>query len=230
MVSRIRASFEQRVVVLPGDASWVASPTPGVERRMLDRIGDEVARATSIVRFAPNTAFPQHVHGGGEEFFVLEGLFADDEGDYPAGTYVRNPVGTAHAPRAGKEGATLLVKLHQFARGDRARVVIDTTSAPWRPGSAPGLSVLPLHDFGAEHVALVRWAPNTQFHRHSHWGGEEILVLDGVFRDEHGAYGAGAWLRNPHMSTHTPFTDCAGATIFVKVGHLMPPISAPAHL
>jgi len=221
MVSRIRASFERRFVVLPGDESWVPSPTAGVERRMLDRVGDEVARATSIVRFAPNAAFPEHVHGGGEEFLVLEGLFVDDDGEYPVGAYVRNPVGSKHAPRAGKDGATLFVKLHQFALGDVKRVVAQTAELPWWPGSVQGLSVLPLHEFGTEHTALVRWAPNTRFHRHSHWGGEEILVLAGVFRDEHGHYPAGSWLRSPHLSVHTPFTAAEGATLLVKVGHLL---------
>jgi len=221
MISKIRADFEQRVVVRPEEVSWVPSPSAGVERKMLDRIGDEVARATSIVRFAPNTAFPEHVHGGGEEFLVLQGLFADEDGEYPAGAYVRNPKGSKHAPRAGKDGATLFVKLHQFAADDRERVVVQSTTAPWLPGSAPGLSVLPLHAFGEERVALVRFEPNTRFHRHSHWGGEEILVLSGVFRDEHGNYPAGSWVRSPHLSTHTPFTDSEGATIYVKVGHLL---------
>ena len=225
MIARIRADFDQRVVVLPGEEAWVLSPSAGVERKLLDRIGNEVARATSIVRYAPNASFPEHVHGGGEEFFVLEGLFIDDDGDYPAGTYVRNPVGSRHAPRAGTEGATLLVKLHQFAADDAARVVVRTTTTPWQQGSASGLSVLPLHEFGTEHTALVRWAPNTRFHRHSHWGGEEIFVLAGVLHDEHGEYPADSWIRSPHLSTHTPFTGAEGATIFVKVGHLS---SAPA--
>src|SRR6187455_1307816 len=110
MVSRIRADFDQRVVVRSGAEPWTQSPTAGVERKMLDRIGDEVARATSIVRFAPNAVFPEHVHGGGEEFFVLQGVFVDDDGEYPVGAYVRNPVGSKHAPRAGADGATLLVK------------------------------------------------------------------------------------------------------------------------
>ena len=223
MTMKIRADFDQRVVVLSGQESWVASPTAGVERQLLDRIGDEVARATSIVRFAPNAVFPEHVHHGGEEFFVLEGLFVDDDGAYPAGTYVRNPPGTRHAPRGGKDGATLLVKLYQFSAGDMTRVVVQTTETPWRPGSVPGLSVLPLHEFGAEHAALVRWAPNTQFHRHRHFGGEEIFVLSGVFRDEQGDYPAGSWIRSPHLSAHTPFTGSEGATIFVKVGHLLLP-------
>lgn len=222
METRIRAVFEQREVVLPGDESWVPAPSAGVQRKMLDRIGDEVARATSFVRFAANTEFPEHVHGGGEEFLVLEGVISDARGDYPAGTYVRNPLGSKHAPRAGSHGATLFVKLHQFAAYDTARVVVHTPSAPWQRGSAAGLTVLPLHAFGAEHVALVRWAPYTRFHRHAHPGGEEILVLDGVFRDAQGAYPAGSWIRNPHMSTHTPFTEAEGATIFVKGGHLPP--------
>lgn len=223
MSQRIRADFDRRVVVLPEGAPWVASPSAGIERRMLDRIGGEVARATSVVRYAPNAAFPEHVHGGGEELFVLEGLLVDGDGEYPAGTYVRNPIGSKHAPRAGKDGATLFVKLHQFAADDVARVVVQTTKTRWLRGSAPGLSVLPLHELGDEHAALVRWAPNTRFHRHSHWGGEEILVLSGMFRDEHGEYPAGSWLRSPHMSTHTPFTGPEGATIFVKVGHLPAP-------
>jgi anti-sigma factor ChrR (cupin superfamily) len=220
MVARIRSNFDQRVVVLPGAESWAPSPTAGVERKMLDRIGDEVARATSIVRFAPNTVFPEHVHGGGEEFFVIQGLFVDDDGEYPVGAYVRNPVGSKHAPRAGQDGATLLVKLHQFSAADVNRVVVQTTMAPWLPGSVSGLSVLSLHEFGEEHVALVRWAPNTQFHRHSHWGGEEIFVLEGVFRDDYGDYPAGSWIRSPHLSTHLPFTTSEGATIYVKTGHL----------
>jgi anti-sigma factor ChrR (cupin superfamily) len=219
MESRIRASFDERFVVLPGDEPWQQSPTAGVERKMLDRIGDEVARATSIVRFAPDTAFPEHVHGGGEEFFVLQGLFLDEPGAYPEGAYVRNPVDSKHAPRASRDGATLLVKLRQFASGDLKRVVLQTPMMSWLPG-APGLSVLPLHDFGEEHVALVRWAPHTRFVRHNHWGGEEIFVINGVFRDEHGDYPAGSWLRSPHLSVHAPFTAAEGATLFVKVGHL----------
>jgi anti-sigma factor ChrR (cupin superfamily) len=219
-VVRIRADFRERVVVLGETEAWTPSPTAGVERKMLDRVGEEIARATSVVRFAPNTVFPEHVHGGGEEFFVLEGLFSDDDGQYPAGAYVRNPVGSKHAPRAGEHGATLLVKLHQFANGDSNRVVVQTSSAAWAPGISPGLLVMPLHDFGGEHVALVRWLPHTRFPRHSHWGGEEIFVLDGVFRDEHGVYPAGSWIRSPHLSEHSPFVDAEGANIFVKVGHL----------
>lgn len=224
---RIRADFSQRVVVRPGDVDYVASPTPGVDRLMLDRIGEEVARATTIVRYAANTSFPAHVHGGGEEFLVLEGLFLDEHGAYPAGAYVRNPIGTRHAPSAGPDGAVLFVKLHQFSRDDTAHTVIDTRTAAFLPGLVPGLSVLPLHEHAGERVALVRWAPNTRFHPHQHWGGEEILVIEGVFEDEHGRYPAGSWLRGPHLSAHSPFTGPEGALIYVKTGHL-PSTSAPS--
>ncbi len=217
---KINANFNERVVINANEMSWTPSPMPGVERKMLDRIGEEIARATSLVRYAPNSHFSAHIHGGGEEFLVLDGEFNDAAGCYPAGTYVRNPVGSSHAPWAGAEGAVIFVKLHQFDQNDAAHCVIRTREQPWYQGMVPGLKVMPLHEFGAEHVALVKWAPNTRFNPHQHWGGEEILVLEGVFCDEHGVYPAGSWLRSPHLSRHHPFTGPEGALIYVKTGHL----------
>jgi anti-sigma factor ChrR (cupin superfamily) len=193
---------------------------PGVERMMLDRIGDEVARATSLVRYAPGSAFAPHVHGGGEEFLVLEGEFGDEHQLYPAGSYVRNPIGTAHTPKVGERGCVILVKLHQFAAADQAQFVVDTRNAQWSPGLVSGLEVLGLHDYEGEHVALVRWAPETTFNHHTHWGGEEVFVIEGTFYDEHGEYPAGSWIRSPDQSEHTPYTRADGALIYVKVGHL----------
>lgn len=216
----VNADFSQRVVVRPADYCWVNSPMPGVERMMLDRIGGEVARATSLVRYAPNSIFSEHVHVGGEEFFVLEGEFGDEHRRYPSGSYVRNPVGTAHSPNVGEQGCIILVKLHQFQIADKAQVLINSRAAEWSPGLVPGLSVLSLHQFEGEQVALVRWAPNTQFSAHRHWGGEEVFVIEGVFCDEYGEYPAGSWIRSPHESSHTPYTQDEGALIYVKVGHL----------
>ena len=215
---RINADFSARAVVRPGDIDWTPSPMVGVERKMLDRIGDEVARATSLVRYAPGSAFSPHTHGGGEEFMVLEGVFSDEHGDYPAGTYVRNPIGTRHTPRSDP-GCTLFVKLHQFDANDTEQFAVDTSSAAFRPGLVAGLSVLPLHTHKAENVALVRWEPGTRFPLHEHGGGEEILVLEGVFEDEHGRYPRGSWLRNPDRSRHCPFSE-EGCLIYVKTGHL----------
>ncbi|WP_075173630.1 cupin domain-containing protein [Neptunomonas phycophila] len=220
MSTLLNADFDQRVVIRPEDYQWVPSPMPGVERMMLDRIGDEVARATSIVRYAPHSQFSSHTHDGGEEIFVLDGVFADEHQPYPQGSYLRNPIGTSHTPNIGKEGATIFVKLHQFNERDTEQKAIDTTQQMWHPGLVDGLTVMPLHEFEGEHVALVKWAPNTQFKTHQHWGGEEILVIAGTFYDEHRSYPAGTWLRSPHMSQHTPFTKEDGALIYVKTGHL----------
>lgn len=216
----IRSRFQERVVVHIPDLPWLPSPLPGVDRRMLDRVGGEVARATSIVRYRPGSSFSEHTHELGEEFLVLDGVFSDEHGDYPAGTYVRNPPGSSHAPYT-EEGCTIFVKLRQFDVEDQTPVRIDTRSAPFVPGAVPGLSVRPLHEFRGENVALVRWQAGTEFHEHMHMGGEEILVLEGVFSDERGDYPANTWMRSPHASRHKPFSK-AGCLIYVKVGHLVP--------
>jgi len=220
MTTRINADFDQRIVIRPKDYQWVESPMLGVERMMLDRIGDEVARATSIVKYAPFSEFSSHVHTGGEEFYVLEGVFSDEHHDYPKGSYVRNPIGTSHTPIVGKEGAIIFVKLHQFNQEDKVQKVMNTPNQTWQQGLVDGLSIMSLHDFETEHIALVKWAPNTQFNSHQHWGGEEIFVLEGTFYDEHGTYPKGSWIRSPHLSRHTPFTKEDGALIYVKTGHL----------
>ena len=216
------ADFKARVVIRPEDYEWVPSPMAGVERMMLDRIGDEVARATTIVRFAPNSEFSPHTHIGGEEFFVLEGVFSDEHEDYPAGTYVRNPIGTDHTPRIGATGATIFVKLYQYDPDDQDQKSINTHTAEWYPGVVEGLQVMPLHKYGGEQVALVKLAPNTELASHEHMNGEEIFVLEGTFYDENGAYPKGSWLRSPHMSKHHPFTKEEGVTALVKVGHMGP--------
>ncbi|MBK7422944.1 MAG: cupin domain-containing protein [Propionivibrio sp.] len=225
-LTRLNDDFDQRIVAHAADAVWRQSPQPGVERRMLDRVGAEIGRSTSIVRYAPGSAYSAHIHGGGEEILVLDGVLTDESGDYPAGSYVRNPPGTTHTP-SSREGCTLFAKLWQFAADDRDRVHIDTRRADWHPGLVPGLSVMPLHGHDGISTALVRWAPNTRFNTHSHPGGEEILVLSGVFRDEAGEYPEGSWLRNPRWSSHTPFTGEQGALIYVKVGHLGATLLSP---
>jgi len=220
--------FRLRVLQHAAKAKWTPSPLPGVTRRMLDRIGGEVARATSIVRYAAGSRFDAHGHPGGEEILVLDGVFSDEHGDYPAGSYLRNPPGSRHAPFS-REGCTLFVKLWQFAPDDLESVRINTRSAAYRPGLVPGLTVLPLHEHAGVSTALVRWAPQTQFNTHTHPGGEEILVLEGVFRDEDGEYPAGSWLRNPRWSRHTPYTGPEGALIYVKVGAIDAPVIPLPH-
>src|SRR5437762_2903672 len=180
----INADFSTRVVLRPDELSSSSCALYGDQRRMLERVGDEVSRATSVGRYAPNSHFSAHAHGGGEEFLVLEGVFSDEHGDYPPGTYVRNPVGSCHAPHSDG-GCTLLVKLHQFQEGDAVHKVIDNQAGNYQAGSAPGIWVLPLHEFGAERVALVRWAPGSSSPRHRHRGGVEVFVLEGEIGRAH---------------------------------------------
>ncbi len=215
---QIHADLSKRAVVNSNELPWLDSPLPGVQRRMLERDGEEVARATTIVRYAPNSYFDAHTHIGGEEFLVLDGIFSDATGDFPQGMYVRNPIGSKHKPYT-KDGTTIFVKLQQFDADDQAHVRLDTNKAEWLPGQVEGLQVMPLHEFGSEQVALVKWAPGTRYVSHTHLQGEEIFVLSGVFADEHGTYPAGSWLRNPVGSEHTPYSD-EGCVIYVKTGHL----------
>jgi len=215
----INSDLSERIVLYADRLEWHASPIQGVERQMLDRVGEEVARATSVVRYAPNTEFTPHTHDGGEEILVLDGCFSDERGDYPAGMYLRNPPGSQHAPFS-IDGCTLFVKLRQFVQTDSQELCLNTKVNDWYPGLVPGLSVMPLHEYDGISTALVRWASNTVFNPHVHPGGEEIYVLDGVFHDEFGVYPKGSWIRSPRYSKHAPFTKEEGALIYVKVGHL----------
>ena len=223
---QLRSDWSRREVVDASALDWLPSPSAGVERKMLERDGDEVARATSIVRYAPGSRFDNHVHALGEELFVLDGEFCDETGCYGSGSYIRNPPGSSHAPWSDT-GCVLFVKLRYFDPNDHARVVVHTREEPWLPGLVPGLSVMPLHDFRTAHTALVRWAPNTYFNPHRHYGGEEILVVEGTFEDEHGRYPAGSWIRSPHLSQHKPFSR-EGCIILVKTGHLISDAEAAA--
>lgn len=210
--------YDQRIVLNHHNLQWVVSPQAGIERRMLDCIGSEVAKATSIVRYQPGSKFNSHTHELGEEILVLDGVFSDESGDYPAGTYMMNHPGSSHAPRS-ESGCVLFVKLRHLGADQRHREVVDTNKTDWLQGMVPGLTVMPLMQQGLGST-LVRWAPQTYFNPHRHFGGEEIFVVDGVFEDEHGRYPSGSWIRSPHMSMHQPFSK-EGCTIFVKTGHLL---------
>ena len=150
---------------------------------------------------------------------MLEGVFSDEHGDFKKGMYVRNPVGSSHAP-SSEEGCTILVKLRQMDPADQTQIEIDTTSPDgWVAGPEPGLEVLPLHQFEDEIVRMVRFAPGTRLAPHDHPGGEEIFVLDGGFEDEHGRYDKGTWIRNPAGSSHEARSE-EGCLLYIKTGHL----------
>ncbi len=213
----LNMDFTAAACVRPSDQVWVTSPADGVSRVPLERVAEESGHVTSFVKFEPGSYFPQHLHSHGEEILVLEGVFSDENGDYPEGTYIRNPPGSLHKPFT-KEGCKLFVKLEQFQNNDTAHIVLRPEDRQWSAGIG-GLKVLSLHTYGTESTALVAWPRNEVFQLHSHMGGEEIVVLSGKFIDEHGEYPAGTWLRSPHMSKHFPRVE-EETLIYVKVGYL----------
>ena len=218
----VNADFTRRVVISTDTLPWIPSPTAGIERRLLDRIGGEVARATSLVRYAPNSAFPAHEHALGEEFLVLAGVFSDEHGDYGEGSYVRNPPKSRHAPRTAP-GCTIFVKLRQMPPTEKKRVVIDTARATWKPADPKGLITLSLHlaPETGESVTLELISPGTGLTETEQPGGEEIFVLSGELSDRYGSHRAGTWIRNP-AGSRSGFGSEGGATYWAKRGHLRP--------
>ncbi len=221
---RINADFSRRALVAPHQQQWVASPQAGVERVMLDRVGAEKARATSIVRYAPASDFPRHPHPGGEEILVLSGTFSDEDGDFPAGWYLRNPPGSGHAPRS-REGALIFVKLWQMPTDERHSVRIDTRNADnWR--SVDGRETCALFSAGYEQVSLLRLRAGEAVFA-APVEGAEVLVIDGAVTLDEQSHEAGAWMRFPAGELPALAADGEGATIYLKTGHLADPALLP---
>jgi anti-sigma factor ChrR (cupin superfamily) len=213
----IHADFSRRAAVAPHQYLWVASPQTGVERVMLDRVGEEQARATSIVRYAPGARYPHHLHPGGEEILVLSGCFSDGDAHYPAGWYVRNPPGSGHQPYSAG-GALIFVKLHQMPPEETRAVRIDSGDpSSWQ--RRDGREVCPLFSATAEQVALQRVAPGTALLT-GLVRGAELLVLAGEVRTATQTYARGGWIRLP-AGHHTDITAGPdGACFYLKTGHL----------
>jgi ChrR Cupin-like domain len=211
----LNADFTKRAVVHGAAMPWQASPIPGVERKMLDRIGDEVARATTIVRYAPNSQFFPHTHGGGEEFLVLAGVFQDEHGDYPVGTYVRNPPTSHHTPRS-VSGCTILVKLWQFDPDDRTQIAFNTSQQPYTDDlTRLGVSTLPLFADDREMVQLERWEANISIDLPA-LGGVEIFVIQGGFSESDEVFQSYSWLRLPPDSRLVAQAGPEGCQIWLK--------------
>jgi ChrR Cupin-like domain len=215
----LNADFSQRAAVHAAGLPWVPSPVAGVERRMLDRIGDEVARATSIVRYALGSRFSPHTHGGGEEFLVLEGVFTDEHGDFPAGCYIRNPPTSRHTPGSGP-GCVIFVKLWQFDPNDRTQVRINTAGLEFAPApDRDGVTVLPMFQDDHETVRLERWSPGAAIDL-AMPGGAELLVLRGAFEESGEHFGVESWLRLPAGAPLVAKAGDEGCELWIKTGHM----------
>lgn len=222
----VNSDFSKRAAAHTASTPWIASPMAGVDRRMLDRLGDEVARATSIVRYAPGSAFSAHVHTGGEEYLVLDGVFQDEHGDFPVGTYVRNPPQSSHTPSAA-EGATILVKLWQFDPDDRTEITIATNDTEPQPVSErPGVSIIPLHEDAGENVRIEIWQAGANIGV-SDQKGIELFVLEGSFVEGGESFVEHSWLRLPVGHALEAVAGPKGARVWVKSDHLAIPPKAP---
>ena len=217
----INDDLTRPVIVHAARQDWVPSPSAGVDRRMLFRIGDEVARATSIVRYAPGSAFPRHAHGGGEEILVLEGVFQDEHGDYPAGSYFRNPPGTSHVP-ASREGCTIFVRLWQFREGDSMQIVRQPgegqTVTP-RPGAT---AATVLFEDGHEEVRLEEWAAGRHV-RVENGRGLELFVLSGGLQIGDEPLEPQSWIRLPAGTHLDAEIGPTGARVWLKDAPLLHP-------
>jgi anti-sigma factor ChrR (cupin superfamily) len=212
----INTDFSRRVSILPEEYQWVASPQRGVERMMLDRLGGEHARATSLVRYAPDSFFPVHQHPGGEEILVLAGTFSEGGEDYPAGWYLRNPPGSCHRPSSA-EGAIIFVKLWQMQPGEGRRVRIDTRDpVTWQ--HQQGRAICPLFSDETEQVVLKRLEPGKALFSNC-VSCAELLVLNGEVEEEGQSYPQGSWMRLPAGKYPHLIAGANGATCYLKIGH-----------
>ncbi|MDN7682842.1 MULTISPECIES: cupin domain-containing protein [Burkholderia] len=211
----VNADFSRRVVVAPHQYRWVSSPQAGIERVMLDRLGGEQARATSIVRYAPASCFPAHRHPEGEEILVLSGTFSEDGAHYPAGWYLRNPPGSSHQP-SSSDGAIIFVKLRQMRPIEHRRVRIDTNDpATWR--RRDGREICPLFTNDTEQVSLQRLAPHEALFS-APTDCAEVLVLAGEIEDGVQSHANGSWMRLPKGEYPEIIAGAGGATIYLKTG------------
>jgi anti-sigma factor ChrR (cupin superfamily) len=217
MTLLVNPDFSQRAIITADEHRWVSSPQAGVTRMMLDRLGGEHARATSLVRYAPSSVFPAHAHPGGEEILVLSGTFSDDSGHHGPGCYLRNPPGSAHQP-SSLDGALIFVKLWQMPAGDTSTLRIDTRdpSAWVREGQ---YEVCPLNHTDHERVSLLRLPPGHALPLDTRGGGE-LLVLEGELIENATEIGLLAWLRLPPGDSSAFLAGASGATLYLKTGHL----------
>lgn len=214
-------------LIRTSEIDWVAtSQAGGVYRKMIEREGTEkVARATTIVRFDPDQAFPRHTHAGGEEFLVLDGVWRDDYGDFPKYSYVRNYIGSGHTPSIGKEGCVILVKLRQMSLLSKD----EPEHKAWGPHIFEGKATdvveeERLFSSSLEQTLVQTWPANSNFDVPIPIGGAEIFVVDGSFSSALGEHDKWSWARIPNEgSEDTSFRVTTGSDpvyVWMKVGHL----------
>jgi anti-sigma factor ChrR (cupin superfamily) len=221
MSKALNGNLKESVVVDTNEMSWTESKSAGVWRKRLHLVGsEEKGQVTSIVRYDASSSFPAHDHPKGEEILVLSGVFSDERGDWPAGSYLLSPQGFRHKPFS-KDGCELLVKLRQYPGDERKTIAMDTTAMTWKAIAQPGVTVKPMYAQAGytDTMSLERWSKKTDFGVVTYEEGAEIYVMSGDFEDEHGKYTEGCWLRFPEGGQHSPKTE-EGCAIYLKRGGL----------
>lgn len=222
MSESIHGDLSARASADTARMSWTPSPSGTVWRKRVHLVGPpESGQVTSVVRYEPDSSFPAHDHPDGEEILVLDGVFSDEHGDWPAGTFLLNPEGFRHAPFS-KPGCTLFVKLRQLPGRERRHVVVDTNALAWTPSGMPGVAHKPLYAQPgfSDAVRLERWEPRVDRGVVSYPEGAELFVLEGAFADESGEHARGAWLRFPFGASHHARASHEGCTLYLKTGGL----------
>ena len=225
---KINANFKAFAAQQFDASKYIASPAYGVNRFMLDRIGHEQARATTIVEYRPSSSFPEHEHIGGEEFLVLKGTFQDQFGAFPAGTYVRNPIGSKHSPWVGEDGCVIMVKLLQMADTGEGIAPLHVHYEADEGTSTDFGSVLTMYEneTTGELVQMVRLHPDAHFPSDKLGeGGEELFIVNGSLKVEQEEFVEWGWIRFPAGppldNRKTLKAGSNGAHVYRKTGHLM---------
>ena len=217
MSEAINGDMSVRAMADTARMQWTPSPSGSIWRKRVHLVGPpESGQVTSVVRYEPHSRFPTHDHPDGEEIFVLDGVFSDEHGNWPAGTFLLNPEGFRHTPFS-ELGCLLFVKLRQFPGRERRHIVIDTDRLTWEPSSIPAVACKSLYQQSgfSDLMRLERWAPQSDLGVISYEQGGELFVLEGEFADEAGAYSTGCWLRLPAGSMHHP-RSAGGCTLYIK--------------
>ncbi|MHA7835647.1 MAG: cupin domain-containing protein [Algiphilus sp.] len=221
MHQNLNAELDRPVRADTQAMEWSPSPSGTVWRKRVHRAGpEEAGQVTSVVRYDPEAAFPTHDHPDGEEILVLDGVFSDEHGHWPAGSYLLHPEGFRHTPFS-QPGCLLFVKLRQYPGARRKYVACQTHDLPWQPGDEDGVARKCLYqqEGFSDETWLERWAPGTSVQARGYPEGAELFVINGAVEDDNGALTKGCWMRLPagaHWNAHSD----AGCTLYVKRGGL----------
>ncbi len=216
----INADCTNLVIVRPDEMVWENTGAEGVSKVVLERLNHtEFGRETVLLRLAPGTHLSPEVLKERIEIFVVEGTFSDGHGEYGPQTFVMNPPGTNYRA-ASASGCVLYVKhLRGFSDGAE-RIVTNLETAPWTPFGDRVAEVVHFYKEPDRDVTarVGRVYPQAQIMEHDHPGGEEVLILDGVFSDQFGDGKPGTWLRYPIGLAHAPYSGPEGALIYIRDG------------